>query len=74
MKKIFFSLFAGLVLCAGVFAATTQEIRLGVLNGPSCIPAGYLLDDAAPVKGAKISYEKCSIRSEKPSGAALLLS
>ena len=58
MKKIFFSLFAGLVLCAGVFAATTQEIRLGVLNGPSCIPAGYLLDDAAPVKGAKVTYEK----------------
>lgn len=58
MKKILFSLVAGLALCAGVFAAEAKEIRLGVLNGPSCIPAGYLLDDAAPVKGAKISYEK----------------
>ena len=58
MKKIIFSLVAGLALCAGVFAAEAKEIRLGVLNGPSCIPAVYLLDDAAPVKGAKISYEK----------------
>lgn len=58
MKKILFSLVAGLVLCAGVFAAGTQEIRLGLLNGPSCIPAGYLLDEAAPVKGAKLTYEK----------------
>ena len=58
MKKILFSLVAGLALCASVFAADAKEIRLGVLNGPSCIPAGYLLDDAAPVKGAKITYEK----------------
>ena len=43
MKKIFFSLFAGLVLCAGLCA---HELRLGVLNGPSCIPAAYLLNDS----------------------------
>ena len=42
MKKIIFSLFAGLVLCAGVCA---QSLRLGVLNGPSCIPAAYLLNE-----------------------------
>ena len=55
MKKIIFSLLAGLVLCAGV---SSQEIRLGVLNGPSCIPAGYLLDEKAPVKGASLTWEK----------------
>jgi len=55
MKKIFFSFLAGLLLCAGVSA---QEIRLGVLNGPSCIPAGYLLDEKTPVKGAELTYEK----------------
>ena len=55
MKKIFFSLVAGLFLCSAVAA---QEIRLGVLNGPSCIPAGYLLDEKAPVKGATVTYEK----------------
>ena len=43
MKKIIFSLVAGLVLCAGVCA---QQLRLGVLNGPSCIPAAYLLDES----------------------------
>ena len=43
MKKIIFSLVAGLLLCAGVCA---QNIRLGVLNGPSCIPAAYLLDES----------------------------
>ena len=42
MKKLIFSLFAGIVLCAGVCA---QSLRLGVLNGPSCIPAAYLLND-----------------------------
>ena len=55
MKKIIFSLLAGLILCAGV---SSQEIRLGVLNGPSCIPAGYLLDEKAPVKGASLTWEK----------------
>ncbi len=43
MKKIFFSLVAGLVMCAGLCA---QQLRLGVLNGPSCIPAAYLLDES----------------------------
>ena len=42
MKKIIFSLVAGLVLCTGVCA---QNLRLGVLNGPSCIPAAYLLNE-----------------------------
>ena len=55
MKKILFSLFAGLILCAGLSA---QEIRLGVLNGPSCIPAGYLLNEKEPVKSATVTYEK----------------
>ena len=43
MKKIFFSLVAGFVLCAGLCA---QQLRLGVLNGPSCIPAAYLLNES----------------------------
>ena len=43
MKKIFFSFFVGLVLCTGLCA---QSVRLGVLNGPSCIPAAYLLDES----------------------------
>ena len=58
MKKIFFSLVAGFALCTGLFAAEAQKIRLGVLNGPSCIPAGYLLNQTAPVKGAELSFEK----------------
>ena len=55
MKKIIFSVLAGFLLCSALVA---QEIRLGVLNGPSCIPAGYLLDEKTPVAGAKLSYEK----------------
>ena len=55
MKKLFFSLVAGFLLCSALAA---EEIRLGVLNGPSCIPAGYLLDEQAPVKGATVSFEK----------------
>ncbi len=58
MKKIIFSLVAGLALLAGVFAADDQSIVLGVLNGPSCIPAGFLLDEKEPVKGSVVFYEK----------------
>ena len=42
MKKIIFSLIAGLLLCAGLFA---QKVKFGVLNGPTCIPSAYLLDE-----------------------------
>ena len=42
MKKIIFSLIAGLLLCAGLFA---QKVIFGVLNGPTCIPSAYLLNE-----------------------------
>ena len=42
MKKIIFSLIAGLPLCAGLFA---QKVKFGVLNGPTCIPSAYLLNE-----------------------------
>lgn len=42
MKKLFFSIIAGFMLCAGLCA---QQVRFGVLNGPTCIPSAYLLDE-----------------------------
>ena len=42
MKKIIFSLIVGLLLCAGLFA---QKVKFGVLNGPTCIPSAYLLNE-----------------------------
>ena len=61
MKKIIVSLLAGLMLCS---LLTAKDIRLGVLNGPSCIPAGFLLDEKNPVKDASLSFEKFA----EPSG------
>lgn len=42
MKKLFFSIIAGFMLCAGLCA---QQVRFGVLNGPTCIPSAHLLDE-----------------------------
>ena len=42
MKKLIFSLIAGLLLCAGLFA---QKVKFGVLNGPTCIPAASMMDN-----------------------------
>ena len=42
MKKLLFSLIVGLLLCAGLFA---QKVKFGVLNGPTCIPSAYLLNE-----------------------------
>lgn len=61
MKKIILS-----VLIISAFSLLfakdkSQEIHVGLLNGPSCIPAAYLMENCKELKGeeksSKISYE-----------------
>ena len=35
-----------------------KKIRVGVLNGPSCIPAAYMMDNNKIINDAQVSYEK----------------
>lgn len=51
MKKVFAALV--FIFCSFMFA----QIRLGILNGPSCIPAAYLLENLVSVNDQDIEYE-----------------
>lgn len=53
-KKIS-AVFASFLICA---ALSSQEIRVGLLNGPSCIPAAYLMENTKSIKNVKITYTK----------------
>lgn len=35
-----------------------EKIRVGVLNGPSCIPAAYMMENDNKVAGAELTFEK----------------
>ena len=35
-----------------------EKIRVGVLNGPSCIPAAYMMENDNTVAGAELKFEK----------------
>ena len=55
MRKIFLSL---LSLCAFVSICKAEEVRIGVLNGPSCVPAAYMLQNTKKVKNSNLKFEK----------------
>lgn len=57
MKKN--ALICGLILClCSSLFGQTKKIRVGVLNGPSCIPAAYLMENVNNVNGAALTFEK----------------
>ena len=39
-------------------AAFADSIRIGLLNGPTCVPAAYLMENKKSVSGAELTYEK----------------
>lgn len=43
-------------VCSVLFA----QVRVGVLNGPSCIPAAYLLENIVSIEGENLEYETIS--------------
>lgn len=54
MKKNL-SILISFLLVSSIFA---QEIKVGYLNGPSCVPCGYLMDNVKQIKNTDITYEK----------------
>ena len=55
MKKILLFLFM-LGLSSVIFAENV--IRVGLLNGPSCIPAAFLIENNKEIEGAKVTTQK----------------
>lgn len=57
MKKISVLIFVLIsnLLC---FAQENQLLRIGVLNGPSCIPMAYMMENTKQLNGSQITYEK----------------
>lgn len=64
MKKTVFFL-AALMCCFGLFAQEIDAenindripVRVGVLNGPSCIPAAYLMENPEEREGISLSFD-----------------
>lgn len=61
MKRTIFAFLATSLISLNLFAQTTQ-VRIGLLNGPTCVPAAYLMENkkALSTEGldAELTYEK----------------
>ena len=40
------------------FTAQTSQVRVGLLNGPTCVPAAYLMENKKELSGSQLTYEK----------------
>ena len=56
MKKTIF--FISLILFSFSLVAQASQIRVGLLNGPTCVPAAYLMENAKTVEGNQLTFEK----------------
>lgn len=56
-KTIFVSLVISLI-CLNAFAQKAEQVRLGLLNGPTCVPAAYVMENDKEVSGAELTFEK----------------
>ena len=54
MKRIITAILALLITTI----AFAEPLRIGLLNGPTCIPAAYLMENKKSVSGAELTYEK----------------
>ena len=46
------------LISLSLFAQKSKTIRIGLLNGPTCVPAAYLMENKTEVSGAELTYEK----------------
>jgi NitT/TauT family transport system substrate-binding protein len=56
MKKTIF--FISLIFFTFSLVAQASQIRVGLLNGPTCVPAAYLMENAKTVEGNQLTFEK----------------
>ena len=61
MKRTIFAFLATSLISLNLFAQTTQ-VRIGLLNGPTCVPAAYLMENKKTISAegldAELTYEK----------------
>lgn len=57
MKKLFLSLLSILFCVNSFYAKDVKSLSIGVLNGPSCVPIAYMMENKSELNGTKISYE-----------------
>ena len=57
MKRTIFVFLAISLISLNLFAEAKQ-IRVGLLNGPTCVPAAYLMENNSSVSDAELTYEK----------------
>ncbi len=57
MKRTIFVFLAISLISLNLFAEAKQ-IRVGLLNGPTCVPAAYLMENNSSVSGSELTYEK----------------
>lgn len=56
MKKVLFCF--SLIFSGFLCFAEGEKLRIGVLNGPSCIPVAYMMENTKTAEKAAVAYEK----------------
>lgn len=54
MKKIILFL----VILSATLSTAFSQIRVGILNGPSCIPVSYMMENIVSIDNQELTYEK----------------
>ena len=57
MKRKIFAFLVISLISLKIFAQASQ-IRIGLLNGPTCVPAAYLMENKKTISAAELTYEK----------------
>ena len=57
MKRTIFAFLATSLISLNLFAQTTQ-VRIGLLNGPTCVPAAYVMENCSSLSGSELTFEK----------------
>lgn len=55
-----------IALIIASYSILFAQVRVGVLNGPSCVPLSFLMEDVVSINGEYLEYENC------PDAASLL--
>ena len=53
MKKIGFAL---LMMLSSIFIFGNESISVGILNGPSSIPTGYMMENVTEIDNADLTF------------------
>ena len=57
MKRIIFVSLVISLISLNLFAETKQ-VRVGLLNGPTCVPAAYVMENTSSLSGSELTFEK----------------